>query len=171
MTDEVNLVSSRDQLSAIAGVSDALDRAGIDYWLFGGWAVDFWVGRVTREHGDVDVVAWRRDYDAIRAALVAEGWRHTPPPDAVVGTEYRHRSALVEFTFVDTDEQSRIVVPMADGPIVWSTEPFGDARRELYGVTARTIPLALLRAGKAHPRDDEAHAAKDHADFTALENL
>ena len=163
------MTSHGDQLAAIEELGRTLE--GIDHWLFGGWAVDFWVGKVTREHSDVDVVAWRRDYDAIRAALVAAGWRHTPPEDEVVGTEYRHGSALVEFTFVVPDGQGRIVIPMPDGPIVWSTEPFGDARRELHGVTARTIPLALLRAGKAHPREEEADAAKDRADFAALENM
>jgi hypothetical protein len=27
----------------------------IAYWLFGGWAVDFHAGQVTREHGDIDI--------------------------------------------------------------------------------------------------------------------
>jgi hypothetical protein len=25
------------------------------YWLFGGWAVDFHAGRVTRDHADIDL--------------------------------------------------------------------------------------------------------------------
>jgi hypothetical protein len=54
---------------------------------------------------------------------------------------------------------------------VWSTEPFGEDRRELLGVTSRTIPLELLRAGKAEPREEEDEAAKDRADFEALSEL
>ena len=43
------------QLLSIAAIGDALESAGLDYWLFGGWAVDFHVGRVTRPHGDIDL--------------------------------------------------------------------------------------------------------------------
>ena len=79
---------AEEHLAAIASLSRALNRKAIDYWLFGGWAVDFWVGRVTREHDDVDIAAWRSDYDAIGSALQAADWRHTPVPDEVVGTRY-----------------------------------------------------------------------------------
>ena len=61
----------------------------LEYWLFGGWAVDFWVGGVTREHDDIDIAAWRDDYDAIGAALVGAGWQYTPVANEVVGTRYR----------------------------------------------------------------------------------
>lgn len=37
-----------EQLTGIGHVSRLLDAAGIDHWLFGGRAVDFWVGRITR---------------------------------------------------------------------------------------------------------------------------
>jgi hypothetical protein len=171
MTEEARVPSAEEQLAAIANLSSVLDQHRIDYWLFGGWAVDFCVGAVTREHDDIDVAAWRHDDDAIRAALEAAGWRHTPVADEVVGTRYQWRSAQVEFTFVEADDQRRIVIPFPDQPIVWSTKPFGDDRRELLAVTSRTIPLALLKAGKSSPRQGAAEAAKDRADFQALSRL
>ena len=90
-----------EQLASITSLSSALEQHGVDYWLFGGWAVDLWVGRVTRVHDDIDVAAWRRDYDRIKVALEGAGWDHMPAPDDVVGTRYRWRSAEVEFTFLD----------------------------------------------------------------------
>jgi Aminoglycoside-2''-adenylyltransferase len=39
------------QLAALRDVVSVLD---VDYWLFGGWGVDFREGRITREHSDVD---------------------------------------------------------------------------------------------------------------------
>ena len=74
-----------EQIAAIQSLHNALRARGIEYWLFGGWAVDFWVGCVTRDHDDIDAAAWRRDYDNIRAVLLASGWRHTPAADEVVG--------------------------------------------------------------------------------------
>lgn len=35
--------------AAIASLDTSLQERDIEYWLFGGWAVDFWVGSVTRD--------------------------------------------------------------------------------------------------------------------------
>lgn len=156
-----------DQLGAISSLSSVLDQRGLDYWLFGGWAVDFWVGRVTRPHDDIDIAGWRRDYDEIRAALEGAGWEHTPTPTDLVGTRYRWRSAEVEFTFLNSDPEGKVVIPLAD-PVVWSTEPLGDSRRELLDAGCRVIPLELLRSGKSFAREGAAERAKDRADFEAL---
>ena len=157
-----------EQLVAIASLGAALDGAGIEHWLFGGWAVDLWVGEVTRPHEDIDVAAWRADQDALGVALLATGWRHTPVADEVVGTRYQLGRAQVEFTFLVTGDDGSVVVPLPGGPIVVSATPLGSARRELRGVTARTIPLALLRSGKETPREGTAEGAKDRADREAL---
>ena len=47
------------QLVALGRVHELLQREGIEYWLFGGWAVDFYVGSVTRPHDDIDIAVWR----------------------------------------------------------------------------------------------------------------
>ena len=65
-----------EQLAAIGRLDEATSGAGLDYWLIGGWAVDFWVGEITRRHEDVDAIVWRRDEDAIKAALEGTGWKH-----------------------------------------------------------------------------------------------
>ncbi|MCX5196169.1 aminoglycoside adenylyltransferase [Streptomyces sp. NBC_00249] len=47
---------------------------GIEVWLRGGWAMDFWLGEVTREHEDVDWFAWADDGARLRERLVALGY-------------------------------------------------------------------------------------------------
>lgn len=159
------------QLEAITHLDRALDRKQISYWMFGGWAVDFWVGRVTRPHGDIDIAAWRTDYDSVHDALVGEGFEHTPVPDEVVGTRYRWRRAEVEFTFVETTDGSDVVIPIPGQPIRWSSEPLGTVRKELGSVGCRTIPLKLLVAGKSSPPGASERAEKDQADLVALSVL
>ena len=159
------------QLAAISSFGSILDAAGLDYWLFGGWAVDFWVGAVTRPHDDIDVAAWRKDYDAIRDALVDAGWEHTPTENDVVGTRYTLNAAQVEITFVEQNDAGEIVIPIPDAPIVWTTEPFSEWRRTLDGVIGRVIPLALLKDGKSRPRESPQEAAKDRADREALSRV
>jgi aminoglycoside-2''-adenylyltransferase len=168
MSERVVAPGAEEQLAAIASLSRVLDHESIDYWLFGGWAVDFWVGRVTREHDDIDVAAWRTDYEAIGNALQAAGWRHTPVADEVVGTRYQWGTAEVEFTFMTADPDGQVVIPLPDNPVVWSADPLGNERRQLGGVNSRTIPLALLKAGKSSTREGSAEAAKDRSDAQAL---
>jgi hypothetical protein len=51
------------------------------WWIGGGWAIDLFLGRETREHGDVDVVVFRSDQ--------AEAWRHFAGWDLSVAHEGR----------------------------------------------------------------------------------
>lgn len=160
-----------EQLAAIEAISGDLDEHGIEHWLFGGWAVDFWAGAPTREHGDIDIAAWHEDRGAVGAALERAGWRHTPAEDEAVGARYLRGPVLAEFTFVVADAAGAVFLPFAEGPIRWSAKPFGHDRRELHGVSCRVIPLPVLTAGKASPRTEAAEAAKDRADFEVLSRL
>jgi hypothetical protein len=171
VTEPGPAASPGEQLAALGSLAALLDQHGIPYWVFGGWAVDFCVGTVTRHHDDIDLAAWRHDEGRISSVVEAAGWQRVPHPHDMLGTRYRRGRVLVEVTFVVADDAGRVVVWMPAGPVVWSARPFGDERRELYGVTCRTIPLRLLRAGKARPRDDAADAAKDRADHAALSRL
>lgn len=42
------------------------------WWVAGGWAIDLFLGRQTREHEDIDVSFLRRDQDAVRSLFA--GW-------------------------------------------------------------------------------------------------
>ena len=119
------------QLDAIAGVAQLFREHRVDCWLFGGWAVDFWVGHVTREHGDVDLAVRLRDRPSVHELLLGDGWHPTPVDDEAIGARYRRNDVLLELTFVETDHDGRVQIPFADGPAVWSTSPFGDVTREL----------------------------------------
>jgi hypothetical protein len=48
-------MSHDEQFAALAAVTEAFKRAGIEHWLFGGWAVDFYLGEITRTHDDLDL--------------------------------------------------------------------------------------------------------------------
>lgn len=39
------------------------------WWLAGGWALDYFLGRVTREHADTDALILRRDHMDVRESL------------------------------------------------------------------------------------------------------
>lgn len=78
MLCETGRLSETEQLIALAGLHALFEGHGIDYWLLGGWAVDFHAGSVTRPHDDLDVAVWLEDLDQVAALLAANGWKHTP---------------------------------------------------------------------------------------------
>jgi hypothetical protein len=47
---------------------------GASWWIAGGWAIDLWLGRQTREHEDLDIGILHRDHLAVQQHLVERGW-------------------------------------------------------------------------------------------------
>lgn len=54
---------------SVAELGHALAGRPARWWLSGGWAIDHWLGRTTREHGDLDVSTLRPDLPRLLAAL------------------------------------------------------------------------------------------------------
>ena len=162
------------QLSAIARVSDLFGNDGdlfgdgIDYWLFGGWAVDFYAGAVTRAHDDVDIAVWLEDVPRIAKLLEEDGWRHAPLADEDGGTGYERGSVRLELTYLVRDAGGVIFTPLRRGRGQWSEDALADDVRELHGVHSRLVGLGPLTRAKSSPRDDPEDAAKDRADFEQL---
>lgn len=154
--------------AALANAADALDSAGLEHWFFGGWAVDLWAGRRTRAHDDIDVLVRRADEARVDAALTAAGWTHTPHDDDLVGTDYERDGDDLQLTFVETDDEGRLVVPVPGQPIVVSEGPLAPVRRRLGHLHVRVLPLEKMLETKAVPRPDDAGGAKDRADLEAL---
>ena len=71
-------MKAEDQLSALSHLDELFGQHRIEYWLFGGWAVDFHAGKVTRPHDDLDLAVRSHDGERICELLTAAGWRHTP---------------------------------------------------------------------------------------------
>jgi hypothetical protein len=156
------------QLAALGWVGGRLDSEGIAYWLFGGWAVDFYAGLVTRPHDDVDLAVWLDDLERIAKLLESDGWRHAPAEDEDGGTGYERDAVRLELTYLTRNADGDVFIPLRDGPDPWAKGSFAEDVRELSGVRSRLITLASLKDMKSAPRDDAEDAAKDRADLAAL---
>jgi hypothetical protein len=160
-----------DQIAVLAGLHALLERFGIDYWLFGGWAVDFYAGSVTRPHDDLDLAVWLRDRDRIAALLADDGWMHAAAEDDDGYTAYERGSVRIELAFLARDEHGRLYTPLREGRAGWPAGAFADDLGELRGVRARIISLEALTADKSDAHDDPRVAAKDRADLAILSGL
>jgi len=57
-----------------------LAQVPVAWWLAGGWALDRYLGRVTREHADTDVQVRHRDHMQVRVALADWDMHAADPP-------------------------------------------------------------------------------------------
>lgn len=87
------------QLAALTSIHELFDSRGIEYWLFGGWAVDFHAGKVSRAHDDLDLAVWWKDDERIAVLLAGEGWRHAPEAGEDGYTGYERGDVRLELAF------------------------------------------------------------------------
>jgi hypothetical protein len=75
--------SAEGQLRVIREVIATMQAADIAAWLFGGWGLDARIGRITREHGDVEFWVERIHAERSKAVLVGAGATAltTQPPE------------------------------------------------------------------------------------------
>jgi hypothetical protein len=159
------------QLRTIGWVHTVLSGQGIDYWLFGGWAVDFHARRVTRDHVDVDVCVWAADFDRVRGLLEGDGWRHAPEPGDDGYTGYERGDVRLELAILERDDGGTVFTPLRQGRGEWPAGSFGDDEAGLAGVVARVVGLTPLLEDKSGPRLDQVAADKDRADVAVLAAL
>ncbi|MBJ7610017.1 MAG: aminoglycoside adenylyltransferase [Candidatus Dormibacteraeota bacterium] len=102
------------QLALIAEVAAVCGALGIDCWLRGGWAMDFYLGRVTREHSDVDWLLWAEDADRLVDALDQREYQRTPEHPADQQLDFVWHGEVVSFALLARNDAGEVVV--AGGP-------------------------------------------------------
>ncbi|HUS14408.1 MAG TPA: hypothetical protein VM536_05235 [Chloroflexia bacterium] len=82
-----------DELRAVARFSEGL---GAPWWIAGGWAIDCWLGTVSREHEDIEISVLRRD-QAHLYAYCGDWPRFTPRDDVWVPMQPGEELVFPEF--------------------------------------------------------------------------
>jgi Aminoglycoside-2''-adenylyltransferase len=142
------------QLRVIMAVVDTLDAADISAWLFGGWGLDARIGRITREHGDVEFWVERTDAARSRAVLVEAGAAAlaTQPPEE--SCEFTWDGADFSTAYFDRRPDGSFSQP--DGRFSdWLFPPgsFGDEPATLDGVPVLAMSVAgMLAMKEQYPR-------------------
>ena len=141
------------------------------FWLRGGWALDFLLGRITRDHADVDLVAWREDRDAIHEALTSRGFEHVRElPEVAVDFEKEGES--IQVLLVELGASRALVCrgfeswPFPDGSLDGPLCRIGD-------LSCRTLaPRALLYEKETYAANrGRSLREKDHESIRLLRRL
>jgi hypothetical protein len=134
------------QLSLIRELAGLLGRAGIRFWLRGGWALDFHAGRITRAHRDIDLVTWARHRRRLVRLLEAAGYATRRSETAQIFVEKLGH----EVNFVFLYRRGGEVVTPGFEHWPWPEGAFSQRRLELEGVLCRALSLEALLEEKEH---------------------
>jgi hypothetical protein len=141
-----------EQLAAIGELHHEFIDQAIPHWLFGGWAVDFHVGKITRRHDDIDIAVRAHDSGRVHLLLSQRGWEVVGAADGY--RTYQVRGMQLDVAWVDDDDPE------------WPPDAFGDDTRELRGHRMNVISRRALLADKSAALGDPA---KDLRDADALD--
>lgn len=106
-----------------------VEDLAVPWYVAGGWAIDLFVGRVTRDHHDVDLVIARSDQRAAYEHITDRTWsKIVPHPEELIGkgTIEPWDGALLSLPthqiLADDDDGRRIEFLLNEiGPIVWQS--------------------------------------------------
>jgi hypothetical protein len=131
--------SGKAGFAAVSAVCSLLSDLTVPYWITGGWAIDLAVGRVTRDHADVDVMLLERDEHAL--------WTDLPQASVQVAGHGRRRTLGNKELPLPTD----VFLAQADGTS-WVhrrgayrvTRPLADITRHRDGIPFLAPEVVLL---------------------------
>lgn len=161
------------QLGLIGEALGVARRAGAELWLRGGWAMDFTLGRVTRDHDDIDWFTWAGGADTLARELIRLGYTEVAGPPPELQRDFTKDGLESSFTLIDRDHLGRIVV--AGGP--WAGTPWpqdlldGEPGR-LGGLDCPVVaPRAQIEIKRMMPvwNPSLPRREKDRADIALLE--
>ncbi len=165
---------TRVQIALLGVLREALAAAGIQWWLFGGWAIDARAGRVTRDHADIEAFVWLRDADGVRRALTEAGFVAPPALHPDEGQPCLREGQEFGVWFLARTPEGAIVTPgrWADRP--WLAGSFEADPALLEGMTLPAMSAAGLLDMKLrferHPHGAPPRA-KDEVDIALLRQL
>lgn len=167
-------IANSVQIHLIADMKSALDARGLGWWLFGGWGLDAQLGRVTREHGDVECWVDRPDADAVGDALLSIGADivDTEPPEE--SRRFERDGVIFSSAFFDRNDDGSFGVQGRWSDWVFPPGSFGESSRELEGLALPTMSVEGMLAMKeqyANLRNGAPLRDKDIRDIAALTQI
>ena len=153
---------------------DATGAAGIRVWLFGGWGLDARLGRITREHGDVEFWVDREQAQGSKLVLVEAGAvaLNTQPPEEAC--EFTWDGIPFSTAYFGRQPDGRITLEGRLSDWELPTDSFGDAPGVLDGVAVPTMSAAGMLAMKEQfptLRNGGPWRDKDRRDIETLRTL
>jgi hypothetical protein len=162
------------QLRVIFQVVNVLRVADISAWLFGGWGLDARVGRITRDHGDIEFWVERTDGERSKAILVDAGATAltTQPPEE--SCEFTWDGVDFSTAYFDSQPDGTFTTRGRQSDWVFPAGSFNDELGVLERIKVPAMSVAGMLAMKEQfptLRNGKAWRAKDKIDIEMLRDL
>jgi hypothetical protein len=144
----------------------------IPIWVRGGWAVDFALGQITREHEDIDLFAWASDAKRMTEALEQAGFRPQDGPPPEQQRDFIKDEESIQVALVDLNDAGEVIVaggPWAGSP--WPPGMLGTDRGEIGEMNYPIVnPLVQIEVKEQYSvwRPDLPRKAKHASDIARL---
>lgn len=119
-------------------------------WLRGGWAIDFLLGKVTREHSDIDLVTLIQYREELERVMINAGFKKIPV--SMFQTDFIKDEIDVSFVFVSISEEGKII---ANGfpDLEWRNDALPIQKYNLKGISINVLnPYQLLEEKKVYEK-------------------
>ena len=167
--------SAERQLRVIRKVIAVTQAADIPVWLFGGWGLDARIGRITREHGDVEFWVERIHAERSKAALVEAGAAALATQPPAEACEFIWDDVLLSTAYFDRQPDGSFAQPLGRWSD-WLFPPgsFGDEPGTLDGTPVPAMSVSGMLAMKEQfprLRNGRPWRQKDINDIEILREL
>jgi len=160
------------QLVLLQEIMALCETRAIPVWVRGGWAVDFALGQITREHEDIDLFVWAKDAERLVETFEQAGFcpQEGPPPEAQ--RDFTKDEESIQVALVGLNEEGEVVV--AGGPakgLPWPQGMLGSHRGQIGETICLIVnPLVQIELKEQYPvwRPDLPRLAKHANDIARL---
>jgi len=143
------------QLRLIKEVHELLSFLDIPHWLDGGWALDFLLGEISREHKDIDWLIWKKDALRVRAVLTQHRYCQQTLKHPAEHIGFYKQQVYVSFTLNELNEQGQVVTsgrwrdwPYPTGAL---SAPWGQLRDLRCPIVSAAAQLDVRQNYHLHP--------------------
>lgn len=141
------------QLPLLQEIMALCETRAIPIWIRGGWAVDFALGQITREHEDIDLFAWAQDAERLVEAFEQADFCPQEGPPSEAQRDFIKDEESIQVALVGLGEGGEAIV--AGGPAAGSPWPLGmlGSHRGQIGETVGLIvnPLVQIELKEQYP--------------------
>jgi hypothetical protein len=162
------------QRRVIDQVVGALREANVSAWLFGGWGLATRIGRITRDHGDIEFWVERTNAERSKAILVEAGASTltTQPPEE--SCEFLWDGIDFSTAYFDRQPDGTFTTKGRWSDWLFPAGSFSDEPAILDGTEVLAMSVAGMLAMKVQfptLRNGKPWRAKDEIDVEALRHL
>lgn len=146
MAEQVSEGQTESQLNILKGISAIFCSLEHEFWIRGGWAIDFLLGKVTRLHDDIDLITWIHHREQLELAMMEYGFERIPVREQFRERQSDFRKDNVEVTlgYITRTNQGNLIMNGLQ-EWEWNADSLMAQCFILHGISARVLsPRQLL---------------------------